>query len=380
MEIDERFSRRELRPAMLSLFKRHLDPKTLTFKQRADAFWAWFATEAPRFAEEIDARRGAALHPVVSAKVEEFFPGFAWSFGPGEGEATHSFTLSGEGNPHRQFLAAFWQSAAPKIAGWVFYGAKQPVRDISHLRLEIGERSFDPLAFWLVPRLDEAHERVNLRVFHPAFAELDERMRWTVIFLYLDEVLGEIGTQNWIGEIEPGDEHLADAMPLRELPSFIESAAAERGWKKGGPGETWTSFHLEDPTGGVLRRDIIAGTTCQIVLIAESESGHLEADPLEGTGAEYVYVAFPASHLPVGNEVAARAEIEEALDSALTSAAAGRVLGGALGLDHAYIDILIFDGRRSLEIIEGTLKPRALPAGTTLERFAKAHAAERQEL
>jgi hypothetical protein len=224
------------------------------------------------------------------------------------------------------------------------------------------------------------HERVNLSVFHPALAELDERMRWTVIFLYLDEVLGEIGTQNWIGEIEPGEKHLGDAMPLRELPSFIEKLATERGWKKGGPGETWTSFHLESPATGALRRDIIAGTTCQIVLVAESEEGHLDPDPLEGTGAEYLYLAFPASHLPAGNEVAARAEIEELLEAVLGGAGSGRVLGGALGLDHAYVDVLIFDGANSVELIELALKPRGLPPGTTLERFAKAHAAERIDL
>ena len=170
-------------------------------------------------------------------------------------------------------------------------------------------------------------------------------------------------------------------MPLRELPSFIEGVAKDYGWKKGSPGETWTSFHLESPSdSSALRQDIIAGTTCQIVLIAESETGHLDPDPLEGSGAEYLYLAFPASHLPKGNEVSARAELEEALDAALAAARSGRVLGGALGLKHAYVDVVIFDGARSIDLIEATLKPFNLPEGTTLERFAKARAAERRAI
>ena len=366
---------------MFSLLKRTVAPKNLTFRERVAAFWTWFQSQAPHFAAEIEARRGPALQPAVSAKVDEFFRELAWSFGPGNSETEHSFTLTGEGNPHRQLLTAFWESMAPSIPGWTFYSSKQPVRDISALKLEINHQSFDPLAFWVIPRVDELHEKFNLKVYHPAFRDLEERMRWTVIFLYLDEVLGELGTQNWIGEIEPGDRELRDAMPLRELPTFIEGMAKEYGWKKGAPGDTWTSFHLESPADSTaLRRDIIAGTTCQIVLIAESETGHLDPDPLEGSGAEYLYLAFPAAHLPKGNEVAARAELEEALEAALAAASSGRVLGGALGLKHAYIDVVIFDGPKSIDLIEATLKPFNLPPGTTLERFAKAHASERREL
>jgi hypothetical protein len=365
---------------MFSLFKKQPQPKSLSFKARVTAFWEWFAQNAKHFAEEIEAHRCEALQPGVDSKIEELFPGFVWSFGAGAEGGGHSFTFSGDGNPHRQLLAAFWLSQAPSVAGWTFHAAKQPADDPAKLRLEVAGRSFDPLAFWVIPRVDETHERINLTVWHPEFADLDERLRWTVIFLYLDQVLGEIGTQAWIGEIDPGEDRLSDAMPLRELPSFIEKAASEHGWNKSGPGESWTSYHLENATPGALRRDIMAGTTCQIVLIAESESGHLDPDPLEGTGAEYLYVAFAASHLPAGGEVAARSEIETSLNGALTGAASGRVLGGALGLEHAYIDVLVFDGANSVALIEETLRPLKLPEGTTLERFARSHAAERQRL
>jgi hypothetical protein len=375
-----RASRQPALNAMFSLFKRSADPKSLTFKARVAMFWKWFADHASRFTAEIDGRRCAALQPTVSAKINELFPEFAWSFGPSAEASGHSFTLSGEGNPHRQLLAAFWLEQAPSFPGWTFHASKQPTRDLSSLRLEIGDRAFDPLAFWLIPQVDETRERIDLTVWHPAFAELEERLRWTIIFLYLDEVLGEIGTQNWIGQIEPGEDRLSDAMPLRELPSYIAKVAADYGWKKGNPGETWTSYHLENAAPGALRRDIIAGTTSQIVLIAEAENGHLDPDPLEGTGAEYLYVAFPASHLPAGDEVSARSRIEDALEAVLTSAGSGRVLGGAVGLEHAYVDLLIFDGATSVDLIETALRPLQLPAGTTLERFARAHASERKQL
>jgi hypothetical protein len=212
-------------------------------------------------------------------------------------------------------------------------------------------------------------------VWHPSFASLDERLRWTVIFLYLDEVLGEVGTQAWIGEIEPGEHQLRDAIPLKELPTFVADVAEEYGWEKGGPGEVWTSYTVEDPIPGALRRDIVAGCTCQLVLVAESETGHLDPDPLEGTGADYVYVAFPANQFPEGGEAEARERIEEVLDAALGAGAAGRVVGGALGLDHAYIDLLLFDGPKSLEIVRSALRAQGLAAISTVQYFARSRGA-----
>ena len=43
--------------------------------------------------------------------------------GPGE-NGGHSFTLSGEGNLHRQLLTQYWVSRAPTLEGWTFYPAR----------------------------------------------------------------------------------------------------------------------------------------------------------------------------------------------------------------------------------------------------------------
>ena len=95
------------------------------------------------------------------------------------------------------------------------------------------------------------------------------------------------------------------------------------------------------------------------------------ADPLKGTGADYVFVAFDVKILPKGNEVAIRGEIKDALDEALKSAASGRLLGGALGTENAYIDLLLLDGAASVEIVINGLRDKKLPAGTSINYFVK---------
>ena len=61
--------------------------------------------------------------------MNQLLPGFAWVYGPGAagyGEPGRSLTLSGEGVSHRQLLAVYWASRAPRLDGWTFYASRQP--------------------------------------------------------------------------------------------------------------------------------------------------------------------------------------------------------------------------------------------------------------
>ncbi len=332
---------------MLSLLKRKAPVAAdATFKTRVQRFWEWYAQVSPRFYQVIEAGKCPTLAEEVSAKVDELIPGFAWVFGPGADGQGHSFTLSGEGNLHRQLLAIYWLAHAPSLRGWTFYAARQP-GSIRGQRMEIGGRKFDPLEFWVTP-----------------FVALDEKK--------VDEALGEYGTQQWIGQIKLNPQRLADSIPLEELPEFLRRVEAERGWKKLPPGESGVLYRCEEPHGRFLRGDIAIGSTMHPRLINEylEAEGEME-DPLSGTGADYVFVAFDARILPAGAEATARGEIEDRLDQALKASASGRLLGGGWGTTNAYIDLLLFDGPASLEIVQQVLREKSVPAGSTINYFAK---------
>src|SRR5207244_511534 len=143
-----------LNKQMLSLFRKKTATRAeMTFKRRVELFWEWYAQVAARFYETIEAGHCPSLAGEVSDKVDELLPGFAWVFGPGANGKGHSFTLSGEGNLHRQLLTLYWQAQAPTLPGWTFYAARQP-GSIEGRRMEIGGQKFDPLEFWLTPSID----------------------------------------------------------------------------------------------------------------------------------------------------------------------------------------------------------------------------------
>lgn len=367
---------------MLNLFKR-LAPKPpeMTLAVRVRGFWQWYAAQAPRFYAEIEAGRSPGLADEVSTKVDEFLPGFAWCFGPGANGRGHSFTLSGEANRHKQFITEFWRTQAPQLDGWTFYSAKQPSGELDGWVLEVGGNRFAPLEFWLAPSLQPDEEKIDIVAWHPLFSQLEERDQWGVFFLVLDEVLGEVGTQTWIGEIKMGTQRLADSMPIKELPQFIEKTKVETGWNKHSPTETWSTYQFPEPHDRFPRADVIAGSTRHLTLLGE----HLEAegnmdDPLEGLGADFVFVQFDAAFLPEGEETAARGNIEDALEAALEAANAGITLGGAHGTRFAYVDLLLFDGERSLNLVRDVLVREGLPKGTAIEFFAKSQRTRRISL
>src|SRR5580698_8867422 len=342
-----------------------------TFKDRVQRFWKWYEEVGPRFYQTIESGKCPSLADEVAAKLDEIIPGFAWVFGPGANGQGHSFTLSGEGNLDRQLLAIFWLAQAPKLPGWTFYAARQP-GSVRGWRMDIGGRKFDPLEFWVTPFTDRDAEKLDITAWHPLFDRMEDMERRRVLFLFLDEVLGEYGTEQWIGEIKLDPRRLADAIPLEEVVEFVKRVQTELGWKKRPPGENAMLYQLREQHTGFLRGDIVTGWTTHSRLIKEylKAEGELE-DPLSGTGADYVFVAFDARILTAGDEAAARGKIETALDEALKAASCGRLLGGAWGNANAYVDLLLFDGATSIEIVRQVLGEQNLPAGSSINYFAK---------
>jgi hypothetical protein len=293
-------------------------------------------------------------------------------FGPGAEDHGHSLTLSGEGVLDRQLLCIYCVSRAPKLKGWTFHAARQPGA-LEELAIEIAGQKFAPADLWLTTAIDAESEKLDIAVWHPSFSVFRERNeRMTPVFLLLDEALGEFGVEQWIGGIDLHDKRPAGEMiPLTELRSLISRIESEKGWKKSPPGESPTLYSFKEPHDRFLRGDIVAGNTTHTGLINDyvRARGKMK-DPIAGTGASYVFVAFDSAFLPQGRQSAARGEIEGQLDTALRSAHSGRLIGGAFGVSRSYIDLLVFDGNESLKIVEGVLRDRGLPAGTAIHFFA----------
>jgi hypothetical protein len=341
----------------------------LTLKMRVRAFWEWYSAAAGRFYAEIENGRCAGLEAEVAAKVDELIPGLGWVFGPGEGGRGHSFTLTPEGDADKRFIAQYWLQQAPALENWTFHASRQP-SDL-HRRghhIEMDGMKFAADAVWLVPRVNEAARKADITVWHPLFDRIPERTQQMVTFLWLDEALGEDNTFNWIGIIDAGSDRLTEAIPLSELPEYLEELQTKHGWKKPPPHRSFSLYQMNEPEAGSFRSDIVGGNSCHMGLV----NGYpLGANPLEAFGAEYMMVAFPTTVLPRGAEVDRRGTLEDLIAESLQAEASGAVLGGALGIEYTYIDLLLCDGESSRRLVRRALAGTSVAGSFRLLPFVE---------
>lgn len=346
-------------------------PQTLTFKQRVEHFWKWFEQHSGKFHEVIEAGNCGKLCEQVSERVDEWFPGFSWVFGPGEEVGEHSFTLTGEGEAHRRLLAKEWQLRAPKIPGWCFYSSRQRSKNIADHSMSIDGRNYKPIEFWVSTSLNEEYQKIDIVAWNPVFESMEEKDCYQVLFLWLDEVLGEAGTADWLGVIDIHDKALADAFPITELAEFVDAKVAENGWKNREPGAMVHLYRMAGKLGKFPRADTLAGSCSHMSLIEDyfSAKGRM-ADPLLNLGAAFVFVSFDVRELTLGKQVDDRIDLEEAIGDAFSEESSGTCLGGAVGKHKAYIDLLIYDRHRSWNLVLDILRKRGLSAGTAIHPFA----------
>lgn len=330
-----------------------------TFKVRVTEFWDWFPKNAESLFQMIEAGETELLKDTVVPFMHETMPELAWVFGPGE-SGGHSFTVSGEGNLPKQLLAEFWLSLAPDVPRWTFHASRQPSSEtqLAEMSVELrGGEAVSTTELLIHTNVEAESEQIDVTCWHPAFANLAEEDRYQILFLFLDEALGEFGTETWLGEIvvEPFDSD-QNTISLDKLPTKIEQVKAYYKWEKFSPLQTYSVYEVSQQGNGP-RGDTLFGSTSvpKVVMEFMERKGKLKDYSLKGTGASFAYLAIDGSVFPDGQQVDVRSNIEAAIGDALENENSGRVLGGAFGLSQSYIDLILFDGDTSEEIVNKML-------------------------
>ncbi len=344
-----------------------------TFKDRVAQFWNWYPTVAEQLFDAIENGRLGDLTSEVEEFMDNVLPGMYWVFGPGE-NGGHSFTVTGEGDLPKQLLAEYWHSRAIEIPNWTFHGSKQgvPLESLKGMAIQLGEQEqVDVENFLLKTCVDEESQLIDVVAWHPSLALVPDEHHMQILFLLLDEALGEFGTQTWLGEIK-AQPFVADGdtRPLFELPEFIEQVNKYYQWENLSPLKSYTGYQVPEQRD-TRRGDTVVGVTCVPNLVFDllENKGRLPEDPLEGMGAEFAFLAIDGSVFPEGKQSDVRANIEDALSDALVCELSGRTLGGAFGLSESYIDLLLFDGDNSRRVVLETLKELQLHGRSRLESF-----------
>jgi hypothetical protein len=203
-------------------------------------FWSWWPSVATSIDEGI--RAGGIADEVIDAlsqRVASIDPDLDWELGPGH-KARHHLCLSAKGDPKLRVVAERWRFKAPETSEvWEFHSARQ-AHPSAALVLRIAEQDVDFDQFRYRFELDERREVLDLEVYHPVFAQIeDEDLRVRIAFICLDNSLGEDGVERWIGGVEVLTEVPEQAFSPAQFAARVEKLGRDAS------GEQWAVLRGE---------------------------------------------------------------------------------------------------------------------------------------
>lgn len=345
----------------------------VTFKMKVDQFWHWFPSVADRLADGFDDKAVSNEDEIeaVRSALDEMISGVCWCFGPAMDKIGHHLALSPEGNEDTLTLAFQWARCAPELAAWEFYPAKPgDTVEGRSIRMFDQEFLFPEMSIALKP--DHENQTALLEIHHPAFKELDDSQRMILSFICLDEILGELGTENWLSNVSPTVDPLPDSFPFPELADKLDHFYQLMEWEMRKPSECWHNYSFKSPDSDLPHPQ--ADSYSKVSIRPRFISNYFNdaekfVDPLIKEGAAMVFLAIPSEWFPEEKAVYARADVEDAVSDALEKEFSGTCVGGGMGHVFGYCDFLIVDGKRSIEIIQKAAAALNLPQDTYISFF-----------
>ena len=196
-------------------------------------------------------------------------------------------------------------------------------------------------------------------------------------------LLGERLAEDWIGSVEvtpaPRGGPLrmlgngSSGFPLSQLVEAVRAAVS--GLYEGLPalpcwqrdlGTDWVLFELtpdENDAAGA-QADLLLASTCYPELLRCALEGAPFSSLRFSRHGETFFCLKYQAHGSSEARLAARGELEDALDRAMGSACVGRVVGGGTGVSNDYVYLALGDAHAGLALGGEVARARALPAGS----------------
>ncbi|MEO0659990.1 MAG: hypothetical protein AAFZ87_00500 [Planctomycetota bacterium] len=338
------------------------------FRARVDGFWRWFEGVERRLHRGMFDKQIVDLTRDVGARVDAVVPGLSWSFGPGDAPGEHALVLSPSGSPDVRLLTEVWIATAPDLEGWVFRAAEPPT-DLESVRFGVGDAEIDASLARTRVGAPAPGGRLDVGIWHPAYAELDARATdWLARFL-VEETLGEDRTMAWLGEVSPlaAAPDGESARTLSELQAAAPGLASRAGLADAWAFDAWRDVTLEAPKRSDFPRSELRSARSCVPWVVEAYHARRgrPRDPLRRTGASYATLRVPSADL--AEDLTAQS-LADLLTERLPAA---RVVGHATSDEAVYVDLLVLDRARTVEDLQRTVRATECARSAELLRLTR---------
>lgn len=212
---------------------------------------------------------------------------------------------------------------------------------------------------------------------------------------FVDLLLGEARFEDWVGTVavspaprggllrvvqaRPEDAHF---FPLAELAGAVGAAVsgihaglpAGPLWSLGGE-QRWYLFELDGGDGAEdsVESDVVLVSTFMPELLKCFLSGAPFASTRFSRSAElFAYLKYENHEPDARRALARRRVLEDALDAALVSERAGRVIGSGMGVSHSYVNFALDRVAHAIEVVREVMLKVGLHLAPSAVEFCDA--------
>lgn len=185
----------------------------------ARTFWQRWSELLPEINAALGDREPQRIENEVAAAVAAVHPGLHFSLDRGQ-RAIYALVISGQEDPALRPYTDAWREAAPEEDTiWEYHDSVPPVPDPTGVAVNVGGKRIELGEFRVSAQVVE--NRVDVGVYHPDLAGLDEATRAAMTFLPLDATLGERVAGERLRRVEAVDSEPPDSLSLLELRELV---------------------------------------------------------------------------------------------------------------------------------------------------------------
>ena len=200
----------------------------------------------------------------------------------------------------------------------------------------------------------------RISYFETNLNSLPEDESDNAVSVIIDNTLGEGISFKYLGEVSRARKLEMGMFPLPELKEFMKETVERKGRQfYENPKDFYSNYRLKPQKSDVLRYDINIGTTCfKPILIDYYNDSTQIFDHINTFGAQAVFIVFKnVDGSDVDDMLRLRHEIEDSLShEILEPMCLGQVIGGAFGVNHSYIDLIVFDYFTFVEMVKSLVE------------------------
>jgi hypothetical protein len=192
----------------------------------AEAFWQGWYDFLPMVSAALGEGEPHRVEHELCRLVEALHPRLHFSLERGR-QSIYALVVTGQEDPELRPFTDAWRAAAPPDdAIWEYHDSVPPVPDPTEVTVNLGEHRIALADVRVVAQVDENEHVVDVAVFHPGFADLDDAARQTMTFLPLDATLGERLAAERLRRVETAAVEPAGAITLLEFRELVRGLGA----------------------------------------------------------------------------------------------------------------------------------------------------------